>query len=104
MQKITATVETPDGVYGPYRVGSAASLVQWSRTSKSLGLDRNDEAIAQLFLVWHAARVIAEDISMSWEEFSSSPDVFMDISEDEQAQDDPAGPTQQETPSDPSSL
>lgn len=61
-------------------VNSVRSQLQWSKTARAQGWDRDDQMLAPIFLAWwNGKRLGLWDLS--WEDFSSRDDVFVDEDE-----------------------
>lgn len=76
-------------------VNSVRAQLQWSKTARSQGWDREDNTLASLFLSWWVGKQRGL-WSMSWEEFSSSDDIFVDEDTAPPAEDE-EDPTQSAT-------
>lgn len=57
-------------------VNSVRSQLQWSKTARAQGWDRDDQMLAPIFLAWwNGKRAGLWDLS--WEDFSDRDDVFV---------------------------
>lgn len=57
-------------------VNSVRSQLQWSKSARAHGWDRNDEAMGPIFLAWFNGKRLGL-WEMTWEEFSDRDDVFV---------------------------
>lgn len=74
--KAYVAVTIGDDVHRHVLVNSVRSQLQWSKTARAHGWDREDGVLAPIFLAWwNGKRLGLWD--MKWEEFSDRDDVFV---------------------------
>lgn len=66
-----------DDVHRHIVVNSVRSQLQWSKSARANGWDREDETLAAMFLAWWNGKRM-ELWDMSWEQFAARDDVFVD--------------------------
>lgn len=75
--KSYVSVTIGDDEYRHLPVNSVRAQLQWSKTARAQGWDREDNLLAGLFLAWWVGKQ-RELWSLSWEEFSGSDDIYVD--------------------------
>lgn len=74
--KAYVAVTVGDEVHRHILVNSVRSQLQWSKSARNHGWDREDQILGPIFLAWWNGKR-AGMWEMSWEEFADRDDVFV---------------------------